>query len=404
MKTSSRSALQRTHHDGLLRKLDWRPTTQPSSGPVDAIIVPASRRAQHLGGLVDLAARCGATLVVFASHQCDIDEAAALVASTPGSGRAVLAEIPSAEFAKVQTPSGEVLDLAQMATSQDQFRALNGNRSSNLSFKRNLGLLLARFRGWQKIMFLDDDLIGVTQEHVARIGHHLATNRFAGLKTLQFPDNSVVCHANRLVGRPQGIFVSGAGLGVNTSDAIDLQIFPDVYNEDWFAFAAEAATAGVAHVGDVKQLSFNPFEDPQRAAFEEFGDLMAEGLYALFNDDGWTPHRATESYWTDFIDVRQRFVTRLREELVNNETHERAQAMRSMQEALVRLEDIKPVHCVEFLAAWQDDRRTFAHASRRAGHRPCGYDDAFTALGIRRWQEAFFGVARIPAAATVTTR
>jgi hypothetical protein len=401
VKTASRSARQRTHHDKLLRKLDWRPGEQPSGGPVDAIIVPASRRAQHLSGLVDLAARCGATLVVFTSHQCDIDEAAALVAGTPGSGRAVLAEIPSGEVPKVDTPSGEVLDLGRMATSDGEFRRLDGNRSSNLSVKRNLGLLLARYRGWRKIMFLDDDLIGVTQEHVARVAHHLATNRFAGLKTLQFPDNSVVCHANRLVGHPQGIFVSGAGLGVNTGDAINLQIFPDVYNEDWFAFADEAATAGVAHVGDVRQLSFNPFENPQRATFEEFGDLIAEGLYALFND-GCGLHRATESYWADFIDVRRQFVKDLRGQLANNDTHEWAQARTSLREVLHRLGAIEPAHCVAFLDAWQADRRSFAHASRRVSRHPCGYDDAFAALGIKRWQEALFGVARMPATATVT--
>lgn len=391
MRTASRPAGQRCHHDRLLRRLDWRPDTQPSGGPVDAIIVPASRRAQHLSGLVDLAASCGATLVILASHQCDIEEAAALVARTPGSGRAVLADIP---------PEAD-LDIPQLATSADQFRPLNGYRTSNLSLKRNLGLLLARYRGWRKIMFLDDDLIGVTQEHVARVAHHLDTNRFAGLKTLQFPDNSVVCHANRLIGRPQGIFVSGAALGVNTDDDVDPQVFPDVYNEDWFAFAAEAETAGVAHVGNVGQLQYNPFENPQRAAFEEFGDLLAEGLYALLND-GCGLHRATEAYWTDFIEVRRTFIAEIHALLMNDETHERAQAMKSLQEAMHLLDHtVRPAFCAAFLDAWQDDRRRFAQASGRVARRRHEYEEAFAALGISRWQEARFGVARMPKPASI---
>jgi hypothetical protein len=387
---------QRAHHDGLLRRLDWRPSARPSGGPVDAIIVPAARRAQHLSGLVDLAARCGATLVVLASHQCEIEEAAELVARMPGSGRAVLVDVPSRDVPVAEALSGDDFDILRLSTSAEQFRPLNGYRPSNLSLKRNLGLLLARYRNWSKIMFLDDDIIGITSEHVTRVAHHLDANRFAGLKTLRFPDNSVVCHANRLIGRPQGIFVSGAALGVNTADGIELQVFPDTYNEDWFAFAAEAHATGVAHVGDVGQLEYNPFEDPQRAAFEEFGDLIAEGLYALFND-GYGLCRATESYWTRFIDERHEFIENLRKQLGKNETHERVQAMKSLQEARFRLENISAKDCFAFLNSWHDDRRRFARASRRVSRHQYEYDDAFAALGLKRWQEARFGVVKMPA-------
>lgn len=402
-RNAARSAGQRSHHDQLLRSLDWRPDTQPSGGPVDAIIVPASRRAQHLSGLVNLAARCGATLVVFTSHQCEIEDAAKLVARTPGSGRAVLADVPSGEAPITLAPHGDGLDIRRMATSADDFRPLNGYRTSNLSLKRNLGLLLARYRGWRKIMFLDDDVIGVTQEHVARVAHHLDTNRFAGFKTLSFPDNSVVCHANRLIGRPQGIFVSGAALGVNTGDGVDLQVFPEVYNEDWFALATEAEFARVAHVGNLGQLDFNPFEDPQRAACEEFGDLLAEGLYALFND-GCGLRRATERYWASFINQRQGFIEEILKQLAKNATHERVQAMKSLQEALFRLDKICSADCTKFLDAWQADRRRFAEASRRISGYRYDYEDAFAALGIKRWQEARFGVVKMQTSASISPR
>lgn len=380
-RTASQRADQRLHHDRLLRRLDWRPA--PAGRPIDAIVVPASRRAHHLRGVVDLAAHCGTTLVVLASHRCEVREAAELVASTPGSGRAVLAEVPA---------DGD----PELATSDERFRILSDHRTSNLSLKRNLGLLLARHLGWQKIMFLDDDILRLTHDQVARVAHHLDTNRYAGLKTLNFPDNSVVCHANRAVGRPQGIFVSGAALGVRTAaDVEELDVFPDVYNEDWFALAGEAGTTGVAHVGDVAQLEFNPFEDPRRAAYEEFGDLLAEGLYALLNDGLGLP-RATDDYWSRFIDERFRLIEGIRQRFEREETHRGVQASKSLQEALIRLDRIRPADCTAFLAAWQHDRRRFARLSRLACGRGRTYQDAFAALGIARWQEARFGIARMP--------
>jgi len=295
---------QRAHHDRLLRRLDWNAPARPSGGALDAIIVPASRRAHRLGALIDLASACKTTLVVLASHRCAIDEAADLVASRPSNARVVLAEVPL-------TTDHEPL---RLATSAEDVRALSADRSSNLSLKRNIGLLLARYRGWQKVMFLDDDIIGITTDHVVRVAHHLDNNRYAGLKTLAFADNSVVCHANRLAGREQGIFVSGAALGVNTAGDRPLDVFPDIYNEDWFALSGEAQTTGVAHVGNVGQLEFNPFEDAGRATAEEFGDLLAEGLYALFTDVGGL-HRATAGYWKRFIEQRWALILGIRQQL-----------------------------------------------------------------------------------------
>jgi hypothetical protein len=178
-------------------------------------------------------------------------------------------------------------------------------------------------------------------------------------------------------------------------------VFPDVYNEDWFAFAAEAHVTGVAHVGNVSQIEYNPFEDPQRAAFEEFGDLIAEGIYALFND-GYGLSRATMSYWNYFLDARLRFVEEVHEGLNKGETHERVQALKSLQEASARLAGIHAWDCMDFLTAWQHDRDRFTRLGRQISGPPRAYDDAFAALGVQRWQEARFGVVKMPPTATIT--
>ena len=105
----------------------------------------------------------------------------------------------------------------------------------------------------------------------------------AGMVCRDFPDNSVVCHARRLAGFPQDNFVSGSVLGVNCDD-LPFPFFPDIYNEDWFFFSKAVARLELANVGDAAQRPYKPFADPERARHEEFGDLLAEGLFSLIGE------------------------------------------------------------------------------------------------------------------------
>ena len=63
-----------------------------------------------------------------------------------------------------------------------------------------------------------------------------------------------------------------------------MPFFPEQYNEDWFFFSRLTARRDLAHVGYATQAPYDPFADPVRAQQEEFGDLLAEGLYALFEN------------------------------------------------------------------------------------------------------------------------
>lgn len=375
------AARQRSSHSRLLQPLPPAPTSSRTTR-LDAIVVPASRRAHRLRHVLDLAVRTGTRLVVLASHDCQVDEVSALIARTPGS-RALL----------VRIPGGYRHDLLHLETSDPSFRALNSGRDSNLSMKRNLGLVLARLRGWHKIMFMDDDLLPFSAESVHRIAHHLEDRRFAGLRTTSFEDNSVVCHANRLAGSRQGIFVSGAALGVNCAD-LPLDVFPDIYNEDWFAFAREAERADVGCAGEARQLQFNPFEDPQRAAREEFGDVLAEGLYALFSQgDGLG--RATRGYWERFIASRASLITGIEQRLASIDTHESVQAQASLDVAKQQLASVSSSDCLRFIDAWQADRRRFAEDTARLRVVPSNHQ-AFDLLGLTEWQVAEFGTAEVP--------
>ena len=115
---------------------------------------------------------------------------------------------------------------------------------------------------------------------LTRLAVQLETHPIAGMVCRRFADNSVVCHARRLAGFDQDVFVSGAVLGVNCS-YLPLPFFPDIYNEDWFFFAEAAARQRLAKVGEARQAEYDPYLRPTRAGHEEFGDLLAEGLYAV---------------------------------------------------------------------------------------------------------------------------
>jgi hypothetical protein len=375
----SSSARQRSSHAKLIRDLSARPPRSGRIKPLDAIVVPAARKADKLKAVAELAASADTLLVVLASLACHVAEASKLVASIPGC-RALIVGIPG-DYRN---------DHLTFQTSDPKFAHLKAGRNSDLSLKRNLGLLLARLMRWGKIMFLDDDIFDVTLNDLAKVASQLDSHQVTGLISRSFPDNSVVCHANRLSGGDQDNFVTGAALGVNCAET-PMDFFPDVYNEDWLFFAIHAARGQVISVGTARQQPYKPFADPNRADLEEFGDLIAEGLYALFND-GQSLEAATKDYWADFIKARKKLIERLADDLYLIPTHEAGvQAHESMLHARKRLRSITADDCVRFVEAWRHDRGAFA---RTANEMPAlgNYAASCEYLELTSWREAEFGL------------
>lgn len=321
------------------------------SGPVsararfDAIVVPTHRPVQRLRASIDLAKRTNRPLIVMCSRAVRQDEV-----------------IRQANEAKVEVfafnmPTGNPLNI-DFATSRDaEISAASPDRNSDLSMKRNIGLVLARLLRWNRLMFLDDDIYRVGQRHVTALAAALENHKVSALIPKRgCPDNSVVCHAHRLGGGTQDVFASASGIGVRC-DISDLAFFPNVYNEDWFFFADEAASHRIKPVGESYQRKYDPYDNPGRAAWEEFGDLLAEGLYARLDI-----HRGIwdvdTSYWDDFIERRRKFHQRVTESLnhVKPERHdEAAKAAKSIRAAQDQLEKITPELCMKFMRNWKAD-------------------------------------------------
>jgi hypothetical protein len=182
------------------------------------------------------------------------------------------------------------------------------------------------------------------------------------MRATDFPDNSVVCHGNRKTGGYQEVFVSGSVLAVHCTKT--MAFFPEIYNEDWFFFYHAAAARRLGRYGrDATQLCYDPFADPQRAVGQEFGDIMAEGLYGLLH------HRlgvddANGDYWQTFLDSRMRFLEGV---LVRAETVEpylMRRIVSSLVAAMAWCQQVKPSMCEHYIELWKRDLDTWAQRLR----------------------------------------
>jgi hypothetical protein len=311
---------------------------------VDAIIVPTARNVATLDSAIGLAGKLGATLVTLCSKWSSAREVAAKV--RPEGVKLIAIDIG-------ELPTGIV-------PSFETSRVLAGTRFArwtDTSLKRNLGLLLARLIGWERIVFLDDDITvpepmdlreaaGLT-DHYAGVG--LAFDGINGM-----PDNSVVCHAFRAAGGAQDMFIGGGALAVGTKSVPSF--FPNIYNEDWFFLLDDDGLRPTTITGTAIQKTYDPYRE-HRARMEELGDSLAEGLFWLL-DSGRSPRDATAGHWQDFLSQRAGFITDVigMVERMGGDAEQRQRMLLSLKAARGRCQYIKPDLCVRYLDAWRTDR------------------------------------------------
>ena len=340
----SRNARQfQTHLELLARRSAGLRTS------LDAIIVPASRPAVNLDHAVTLARAVNCQLVVLCSLRAQAAEVNELLA---------LRNFTQA--VTVDLPEGYTLPKLDLVTSKPSSLGLPDsciNPNGDLSTKRNIGLLLARMVGWERIFFLDDDIRDLDASDLREVATMLGPYGAVGMRAVDFPDNSVVCHGHRKTGGYQDVFISGSVLAVHCADPI--AFFPEIYNEDWFFFyhTAKARRLG-GHGRDATQLCYDPFANPQRAAGQEFGDVMAEGLYGLLHDRIGADD-ATSDYWRSFLDSRKRFLEAVLTRSEGVEPYLRRRITSSIETAMEWSRQISPSMCEHYIALWKEDLDTW---------------------------------------------
>jgi hypothetical protein len=330
-----KAATRTPDHHGDHRRLLWQSDEAPSQATVDAVIVPTARGLKFLEEAAAAARFLGCPLVTLHSPgRTSASEADAYF------GR-------SLDLIAIDVPAAAHLRLPMLETS----RLLAGTifeRRTDVSTKRNLGLLLSHMLRWRRVVFLDDDIRVPDPADLSRAASLLDTHTAVGLTIGGFPDNSVVCHAYREAGGWQDTFIGGGALAVDVKR--NRTFFPNIYNEDWF-FVLDAGKRlqPVATVGQVLQAPYDPYR-PERAKAEEFGDVLAEGTFWLLDQD-----RAASdgdlAHWREFLTKRKRFIGRvisMVESATTTEPGERAQRVEALNAALGRLARITPELCVAY--------------------------------------------------------
>lgn len=337
-------------------------------GSVDAIVVPASRPAAYLLPSMEVAAGLGCHFVAFCSGRTSLDEAAGLAV-----------EVPDLVWTLVDVRETWPAELLRFGTSE--IREARESRVGDLSRKRNLGLLLAHLADWHRVLFLDDDIRDVSPRAVRAAVSDLRPGRATGMVATDFPDNSVVCHAARLSGLKQDVFVSGSALAVETTKIESF--FPDVYNEDWLFLYDMVRQRRVSATGVVRQAPYKPFARRARAAGEEFGDLLAEGLMSLLHS-GLDVDRALDAgYWDEAIVERHRFLDRITAGLTTREHTDAPAALAAVRAARSTLAGLDSAVLSTFVRLWQQDTEDWKERLLGLG-RVGSPEAALDVLGLRR--------------------
>ncbi|MGK5678456.1 hypothetical protein [Actinoplanes sp. URMC 104] len=266
----------------------------------------------------------------------------------------------------------------------DEVLARNGFvHGSDLSLKRNLGLLLGRMMGWQRVLFLDDDITGVKADELRGAARHLDSGEYraVGLANHGYHDNSVVCHAYRAIGADQRSFIGGGAMIVDPGRT--RSFFPNLYNEDWFFLLGDGVPFRAAVSGTMVQRSYDPFATIGRAVGEEFGDTLAEGLFWLL-DLGLELESGDAGFWGDFLFRRRRLLDHVLD-LVDAEVKDeqlREPIKASLRAARGRSAAINPWLCASFVEAWRHDLTRWGRFLAGLPRCPRDPDKALKELGL----------------------
>src|ERR1022692_349938 len=340
-------AIETSDHHGSHRDLLWVSGSSlpwPARGQVDAIIVPTVRPLAYLAHAAQLAAQLACPLVTLHSGKWT-------------SAREAARRVPSeVSLIAIDMPGPAGLQMMDFETTRLTAGSVFARRTDT-SAKRNLGLMLSHMVGWKRIIFLDDDILVPDPADLSHAVGLLDIYNAVGLSIGGFPDNSVVCHAYRTVGGKQESFIGGGALAGRNGR--HRSFFPEIYNEDWFYLLdPTGGLQPLAVTGRGIQGKYDPFRNEGRARREEFGDVLAEGIFWLL-DQGGSLDQADLGHWRDFIGRRRRFIQHVLD-LVNTATldlGEQARMAAALRAALGRLALIEPDLCQKYLQSWLADRQ-----------------------------------------------
>lgn len=194
----------------------------------------------------------------------------------------------------------EVIDELEL-TVMDQFISKLGNESWSLGYLRNYSLILSFLLGFNKIMWLDDD-IHADSDIVVDIFNSLNQYPFVSTNVTLMPDTSIIGHIKRFIEIDGRDFpISGGCMGICLDSVSEYCL--NYYNEDWIWVGLQKPRHKIKTVGKVDQEPFDPFDVSLHEVFwQEFGEVLE---YGVINCDEINTLRS-DQYWRDVLAKMER--------------------------------------------------------------------------------------------------
>ena len=221
--------------------------------------------------------------------------------------------------------------------------------SWDLPAKRNFALIHSIQHGFKKILLIDDDIEGISKNIIIKGISSLESNDVSGCLVKYFPDTSVIGHIEQKYGEPYYPFLSGNFLFIK-SDNIK-SYFPLIYNEDWLFMIPYILKKKIPAIDLIYQKEYNPYEDISRIKFQEFGEVIAEGLFELIYRQKYDD-RYKERFWNEYLAYRKSYVTELLD--ISEKPY-----IPFIKESLDLNGKIKPNQCINFIHDFEQDILTF---------------------------------------------
>ena len=190
-------------------------------------------------------------------------------------------------------------------TSQNPSTCINPDY--DIPAKRTFALEHAKSNKFSRIGFLDDD-IKLNSEDLLNVRIALSTSAdMVSFHVLSFPDVSTVDHIERIIYKQVSrVSIGGNCLFVRTENCRGY--FPYIYNDDWFFIFKNMSHNRIISLGTAQQRPYEPWVSSIRIKFEQFGDIIIEGIKANIAA-GNHPFLTSTSFWKDQIN---KYISRLR--------------------------------------------------------------------------------------------
>lgn len=231
--------------------------------------------------------------------------------------------------------------------SLNTFRFANKFKPKNwdLPLKRNLMLFFAKNNLFDKVLFIDDDIFKINKNILKKGFISLDKLNLTGCLIKNFPDTSVIGHIEHFYGDKYHPFISGSFLFINIKKLNSF--FPLIYNEDWLFMIKSILENKIGKFGNIYQKQYNPFENMNRIVMQEFGEIIAEGLFELIYEHDYQ-NRFNSMFWDKYINYRKSYVNQLLN--IAQDKHKIF-----IYKSLSLANNITSYECLKFIEYWEKD-------------------------------------------------